>query len=887
MAPAAARQGGSLCRAACRQLLFGLLVLILFCEACKKVTFNVPSKLEAGTLVGRVNLKECLKSAEHISSSDPDFRILEDGSVYTTNIISLSSEEKTFTILLKDIQRHEEKKMHVNLLSHQKKTHKTRHTRDTVLRRTKRRWAPIPSSMMENSLGPFPMQIQQVQSDTAQNYAIYYSASGPGFDRDPKGLFYIERETGNIFATGPVDREQYPKFEIVCYATTADGYSPEKPLPHTIKIEDDNDNAPCFTQDLFEFVVPEHCKPGTVVGKVIAEDRDEMYTLHTLLRYRIVTEQPSLHKMFSVHRDTGVITTLTPQLDRETTPKHTLHVEVRDMAGQPFGLCNTGTVVVKVADINDNAPYFGHSSYETKVQENLVKVEILRIPCLDKDEPNSPAWNCRFSIVKGNEDNHFDITTDGRTNEGVLCVVKGLDYETTNLRILEITAFNEIPYAVVPYSSTLTQSTCTVRVIVLDDDEGPVFKPCLLPITINGCGTVGTVIRKYLAEDPETGNSEGISYRIAPGQCNWITVDENTGELRTAKLFDKAMTGRQCNITVLAVDRSGKTGTGTVFATVGACDKYYPTMTPTEFTICRDRKPVYITAVTPNESPYSAPFRFDISDRSMGSGWQTTQNDATSIYLSPRNDIPFGIYKIPISVRDNAGRQGTSMVTVNYCDCTTPSDCVRHSDPHISPAVTLGVWAILAMILGSLLLLLILITLCGCYGTGAVSKHVTDDLANQNLIISNTEAPGEEVMDPNIIPLQAATVNSCDHGVGMGTIGHEVKTGGQSFEMSKGGHQTLESGRGYGQSTMEQGRYSYSEWQNFMHSRLGEKVYMCRQDEENKHSEDYVLPYNYEGRGSLAGSVGCCSDQQEVEVLDFLDQLEPKFRTLAETCVKR
>lgn len=62
---------------------------------------------------------------------------------------------------------------------------------------------------------------------------------------------------------------------------------------------------------------------------------------------------------------------------------------------------------------------------------------------------------------------------------------------------------------------------------------------------------------------------------------------------------------------------------------------------------------------------------------------------------------------------------------------------------------------------------------------------------------------------------------------------------------------------------------------------------MCRQNEENKHSEDYVLPYNYEGRGSLAGSVGCCSDHQEEEVLDFLDQLEPKFRTLAETCVKR
>ncbi|XP_014432876.2 desmocollin-1 isoform X2 [Pelodiscus sinensis] len=816
MAPAAARQRGSLCRAASRHLLFGLLVLNSFCEACKEVTFNVPSKLEAGTLVGKVNLKECLKSAEHISSSDPNFRILEDGSVFTTNTTSLSSEEKTFTILLKDVQGHEEKTIDVNLLGHQEKTPKTRHTRDTVLRRTKRRWAPIPSSLMENALGPFPMLIQQVQSDAAQYHTVYYSATGPGIDKEPKGFFYMDKN-GNIFATGPVDREEYPVFKITCYATSADGYLLETPLEHTIKIEDDNDNAPEFTEDCFQFHVKEHCKSGTIVGQVTAKDRDEPNTLHTSLRYRIVSEQPSSPKIFSINSESGVISTLSSQLDREKLAKHILLIEVRDMGGQPFGLCNTTTAVIIVDDINDNVPIFSISSYEVRVQENRVNVEILRIPCLDKDEPNSTAWQCKFTIVKGNEDNHFAITTDKRTNEGILCVVKGLNYETSQLKILEITVANEIPYVIVPYSSALAQGTCTVRVIVQDVDEGPVFKPCLLRITIDGCAKGETVVGKYLAEDPETGNSEGISYRIPPEQCKWLSINENSGELRTVTLLDRDQqdrTNKQCNISVIAIDRSGKTGTGTAWATIGPCNRS-PIVTPIDYILCRDKKPIFVTAFDPDMSPYSHPFTFDISDMSMRAEWQTVQNNDTSIFLSPMRDMPFGIYKIPVVVRDNAGKEGISMVTVNYCDCTTPSDCNRSQQ--VAPAVVLGVWAILAMILGVLLLLIILITLCVCYGRTTVHKHVIIDSANQNLILSNTEAPGEEVMDPNIIPLQAAPVHSREHRVGMGR--HEVSTGGNAFEMSKG-HQTLNE---RGQAMMEQGRYSYSEWHNFTHSRLGEE----------------------------------------------------------------
>ncbi|ETE73990.1 Desmocollin-2 [Ophiophagus hannah] len=832
-------------------------VLSLSCEACKKVTLNVPPKLNPDTLIGQVNLKRCLRTPHLISTSDPDFIVLENGSIFTTNAVSLPSGKKTFTILLKNLQNSQQKQIHVNLLSHSPKTHKTG---EIVLRRSKRRWAPVPTTIMENSLGPFPMQIQQ----------------------------------------------------IICYAKTLDGYTPEIPLVHLIRIEDDNDNPPIFNPDTVTFSILENSRSGTFIGQMTATDRDEPDTLHTKLKYRIVGQTPASFRggsLFTVQADTGDISLQTPSLDREKIDRYTVLLEARDMGGQSFGLCNTGTVVIEVGDANDHAPMCEHGVYEVFILENTVNAEVTKIGVIDKDIRGTPAWHATFNIVKGNEDGSFKIETNRDSNTGTLCIKKGLDYEKTKERRLEIVVNNEVPYVLAPNSGPISTSTCVVVVKVRDVDEGPEFHPKIYILDIKECLKAGSVVGHYSASDPETRNNEDIRYKIIKDPCNWITVN-NGGEISTTKMLDRDapdLQSYQCNVTVAAVDRSGKTGTGTIIVNLLDENDNYPVIVPKEYIICKDRKPICLTAVDADIDPHTVPFTFFIFEKET-QNWRLTENDDRSVYLEPSNALRYGQYIIPIRVSDSGGNSGISEIKVTLCDCTVPQDCLyppKWIEPHKSSDVTLGIWAILAMILGSLLLLLILITLCGCFGGApmAGTKHVCDDLANQNLIISNTEAPGEE--DPNILPVKTGNIVTSDQGVVSG-----VKTGGQeSFEMVKGGHQTMESirggaqhtleshkgaghhtiesGRGYGQSMMDTYRYNYSEWQNYTFPRLTEKVYLCGQDEEHKHSDDYILSYNYEGRGSPAGSVGCCTDQQEEEALDFLDQLEPKFRTLAETCVKR
>ncbi|XP_074133222.1 desmocollin-1 isoform X1 [Sminthopsis crassicaudata] len=891
--------GSTLRSILCRHL-FSLLVLCFFCDACKKVALKVPSHLPADTLVGRVNLEECLKSADLIHSSDPDFRVLEDGSVYTTKNIGLSSEKRTFAILLSDSQKKNQKKIEIALLTPEKQKPMKRHAKDRALKRTKRRWAPIPCSIMENSLGPFPQLIQQIQSDSAQNYTIYYSISGPGIDKEPFNLFYIDRDTGDIFCTRAVDRETYDSFEITGYATTPDGYSTDPPLQLMIIVEDDNDNAPYF-EDMITFNVLENCRVGTSVGQVVAKDRDEPDTLHTRLKYTILKQIPENPKHFAIHPDTGVITTIFPP-DREICPKYTLHVEARDMAGQSFGLSSTTILTIEIKDENDNAPTFKKASYVTEVEENRINVEILRMDIDDKDLPNTPHSRAKYIILKGNEKEQFQITTDPNTNAGILCVVKPLDYESSRQVILQVGVVNEVEFSKGTNSKGITTCTASVIVNVKDSDEGPECQP---PATVieskDGMG-VGKEILGYKAQDPDTSSGEGLRYQKLKDEANWFQIDEKTGNLKTTQILDREspfVKNDQYNVTVLAVDRVGRSCTGTLVVLLEDENDNSPIIKK-NVTICRHGDEGGLVEAVDHDGPRNGPpFEF-ILDNQSNKLWTIRKKSDTSAIIHPKDGLKSDFYSVPIRVEDRHGLGRVSHLQVRLCDCTLPSDCklpagrVRDAEPS---NISLGKWAILAMVLGSALLLCVLFA-CFCVTTKkTVQKCFPEDIAQQNLIVSNTEAPGEEVMEANIrLPTQ--TTNISEPIISTGTLGGQAtKAGGpQSFEMVKGytlestksgGHPTLESYKGSGQGLVDTGRYAYTDWHSFTQPRLGEKVYHCGQDEEHKYSKDYVLSYNYEGKGSVAGSVGCCSDRQDEEGLEFLDHLEPKFRTLAKTCIKK
>lgn len=91
--------------------------------------------------------------------------------------------------------------------------------------------------------------------------------------------------------------------------------------------------------------------------------------------------------------------------DRELMPEYHLYVEVRDEDGK--GNAAQVPLIIKLIDVNDNAPVFEKSLYEFILAPNLREFTapaFIRANDIDAEEPNNIV---RYEIINGNYENKF------------------------------------------------------------------------------------------------------------------------------------------------------------------------------------------------------------------------------------------------------------------------------------------------------------------------------------------------------------------------------------------------------------------------------------------------------------------------------------------------
>ncbi|XP_040910707.1 desmocollin 2 like [Toxotes jaculatrix] len=891
-------------------LIFNICLMLILArvESCfipSSLYVLVPQTIPTGYEITKVEVADCDTKSLRFTSKDPNFAIKPNGAVVALTSVPVGTRGRTFSVCAQD-DRGPESEMEVHLVH--SALQEREHQGQSYLKRSKRRWSPPPFNILENYPGPFPKDIEKIVSDSELNHQVYYTISGPGYDKHPVGVFNLDRKTGMLTVLKAVDREEFPSFTLTTKVFDQQtNQMTDDPLNIQIIVDDVNDNVPEF-KDQLQFTVLEQSSPGTEVGKVNATDRDQANTLHAEIRYSLLNGLD----LFAINSETGVITTVTNTLDREVKDKHMVIVQIKDMKGADNGLSRTGTATITLGDINDNPPTFTKTSYEVSVKENENEKLILRIPVEDKDLINSPNWISKFVITKGNENGNFRIDTDPNTNEGLLYISKPLDHEQAKNVKLEIMARNEAELK----NAKAQWQSIPVDVTVTDVDEGPEFTAPTIRFIVKENTPNGTLIGSYTAVDPETKSSAGIKYYKAADPASWISVDRNTGELRVANVIDRESPFVQngiYNITMKAVDTSSKTGTGTVIIQVEDVNDNKPLLPTGELVMCEKDGSVMVVAEDKDEIPLSHPFTFTLMEDSKEKWSLQTLNGTTAI-LKSKKELPMGIYTVGIDVKDLQGFGDVQTLTVRICECRNGACLIKDR------SATLGGLAILAMLLPLALLLLLCILLAFFCVTKREGKEV-DSIGDVggNLLTSNTEGRGDEVDSSliNVPPfgMGQAIKGSVKHSMAnpgwqgiksSSTLGahstHEnwaYKSGVDMQEMSSGqynnqygaqyegqfGSEFFSNSMGFDSRQLVQDSALLHTWQTNGRY-LQQKLVYLGTEEDGRYADDIIHSYGFEGLGSTAGSVGCCSDYGDNDNLDFLNTLGPKFKTLADVCTK-
>ncbi|MBN3299444.1 CAD15 protein, partial [Amia calva] len=625
------------------------------------------------------------------------------------------------------------------------------------LKRVKRAWVIPPIHTPENNK-QIPKTLVQIKSDTRKPGEVIYKLEGPGVDQEPKGYFEIDEKTGFVTLKTMLDRETHSKFKIKAYALGLSGELVENATLLDIIVVDQNDNRPVFTEPEYLGSVLEFSRPGTSVMTVSAIDDDDPETENAILSFSIVHQESippyRINKtMFGIDNQTGIIFTREVGLDREEVEGFNLTLQVADMSG--LGLTGYSMAIIYISDINDNSPKFYPDSYTFEVPENVDNIDIGRINATDMDQEGTPNWIIKYTIVEGDPDRHFAISTDADSNEGIVSVVKALDYETVAQYQLTITAENNSPLS--SKAPKDLPSSATVTIWVTDMNETPGFREDPIKLTVPEGTSKNTLLAKNIASDPE---GQELRYYIELDPDNWLFVNKENGEIRANKQINKNSRFLTDNVykAVIRVSDTGmdrSTATATVEITVTEVNDYPPELFPLSGAVCSDPEKgtgLLLGALDQDQPPHGAPFDFALPLSSeFPANWTIVSLNDTHMVLQLAREMEAGLYSVPIMVSDSGQPQLFQMywVNVSVCHCSTAGECKPMLGALFAGRTGLSLAGLL-IILGSIFLLLLLLLLVAAVGKcrrEPLKKGllgVSDDDIRDNVLNYDEQGGGEE-----------------------------------------------------------------------------------------------------------------------------------------------
>lgn len=349
----------------------------------------------------------------------------------------------------------------------------------------------------------------------------YLIASG-----DQRGLFDVKRGTGQIIASGVIDREEQAFYQLTVIARSGE-ITGEAVVNITVK--DLNDNAPRFIHAVEHVSAVENWAAGLHIFQAKASDPDE--GTNGVIVYSLKQNPKGL---FHIHEKHGLIS-LTGPLE-VTTSSYQLEVVASDL-GVPQRT-SSFILTISVYDVNDNAPVFDQLSYEVTILESEpVNSRFFKVEASDKD--SGLNGEIVYDITSGNTNDVFGIFPDGQ-----LYIKADLDREVQDRYSLLVVAKDR---AVEPLSASVNVT------VLLDDvnDNRPLFNSTNYVFHFEEERERGSLVGRVFAEDKDFGPNCEVRYSFETPQLNF-ELNAITGVLTSTLQFDRESLMRQRGASVFS-----------------------------------------------------------------------------------------------------------------------------------------------------------------------------------------------------------------------------------------------------------------------------------------------------------------------------------------------
>ncbi|XP_061786263.1 protocadherin alpha-7-like isoform X9 [Nerophis lumbriciformis] len=325
----------------------------------------------------------------------------------------------------------------------------------------------------------------------------------------------------------PLDREAAGSHSLVL--TAVDGGKPPKTgeLNILIHVLDVNDNAPVFSKDVYSVTLDENAPVGTTVVKVNATDLDEgpngdvMYSFSNSVNHKIL-------RLFDINHSSGAIT-VKGMIDYEEKDKYEIEIQASDKGS----LTTEKSVIIKIVDVNDNAPEIEVTSFSSSIPEDSrpgTTVALISVNDLDSGLNGkvfcSIGDNVPFVLSPSLQDKMYSLVTKSP-----------LDREKMSKYDILVVARDA--------GQPALSSEKTISVFISDvNDNSPEFSSSPYTFYVTEGNHAGTSVFSVKASDRDENENAAISYHIVrDGRegsklSSFLSINTENGQISALKSFD-------------------------------------------------------------------------------------------------------------------------------------------------------------------------------------------------------------------------------------------------------------------------------------------------------------------------------------------------------------